>query len=140
MQVQPLAVSSRNTIYPSSPTEPDSGAQSWADDDIDPYADLNGDSSPIPPADMDEIAGDIPMPRISDAIDAFNKIHHTSLSDIDFLQRRLVFLHQMSSLNADYCVERMNIQRRVAARFLRYVAVLQDEYEAAIRSAYRSRA
>jgi hypothetical protein len=139
MQVQPLAVSTHDMIYPSSPTEPDSGAL-WGDDDIDPFADLNRDSSPIPPSDMEEIAGDVPMPRISDAIDAFNKIHNTSLANLEFEQRRLFYVHQISGLSVDYCVERMVMRRRVAERFLRYAAVLEDNYAAAVRSAYHSRA
>jgi hypothetical protein len=89
---------------------------------------------------MEEIAGDVPMPLISDAIDAFNKTHNTSLSNLDFLQRRLIYVHQISSLSADYCVERMVMRRRVAERFLRYTSVLEDDYAAAVRSAYHSRA
>jgi hypothetical protein len=130
--------STRDTIYPSSPTESDSGALD-GDDDYDPFADLNRNSSPIPLSDLDEIAGDVSVPRILDAIKSFNKTHGTSVPYLDFQQRRLVYVHQVSSLSVDYCVERMSMRRRVAERFLRYLAVLEDEYAAAVRSAYHSR-
>ena len=134
-----MTASTHDTIYPSSPTEPNSGAL-WGDDrdDLDPFADLNRDSSPIPPSDMDEIADDVPLPRISDAIESFNKVHNTSVSYLDFQQQRLTYTHQISSLSADYCVERMMRRRRVAERFIRYLSVLEDEYAAAVRSAYHS--
>jgi hypothetical protein len=130
--------STHDAIDPSSPTEPDSG-EPYGDDDDDPYADLNRDSSPIPLSDLDEIEGNVSQPRISHAIESFNKIHCTSVSHLDFQQQGLVYLHQISSLRADYCVERMMMRRRVAERFLRYLSVLEDEYAAAVRSAYRSR-
>jgi hypothetical protein len=89
---------------------------------------------------MEEITGDIPMPRISDAIDAFNKIHETSVANLEFEQRRLIYIDEISSLSADYCVERMMMRRRVAERFLRYLKVLRDGYEVEVRSSYHSRA
>jgi hypothetical protein len=89
---------------------------------------------------MEEITGNVPMPRISDAIDAFNKIHKTSLANLEFEQQRLIYINQISSLSADYCVERMMMRRRVAERFLRYLSVLQDGYAAVVRSSYHSRA
>jgi hypothetical protein len=88
---------------------------------------------------MDEITGDVSVPRISDAIESFNKTHGTSVPYLEFEQRRLTYVHQVSSLSADYCVEQMMMRRRVAERFLRYLSVLEDEYAAAVRSAYHSR-
>ena len=173
-------------IYPSSPTESDSGAL-YGNDDDDPYTDLNWDSSPIPFSDLDGIQGNVLQPHISHAIESFNKIHSTSVSHLNFQQQGLVYLHQISRLRANYCVERMGmrrrgffffffffpfisivalpyvreyiypmlyrvwwvivlvlklkqLRRRVAERFLQYLLVLGDEYTAAIRSAYHSRA
>ena len=127
-----------DVTYPSSPTESDSGA-SYGGNDDDPYADLNRDSSPIPFSDLDEIEGDVSQPRISHAINSFNRIHGTSVSHLEFQQRGLVYLHQIAALSATYCVERMGMRRRVAERFLRYLSVLEDDYAASIRSAYHSR-
>lgn len=121
--------------YPSSPTETDSqcpsevGNPSWVNQIATPA------SSPIP----DDHDLDVPIPLISDAINEFNKIHGTKICTLDFHQRYKFYITDLALGSSDWFVSYLGIKEKIAEKLLRYLTVLDDQYRAAIRSAYRSR-